>query len=120
MILKKITSSGIPGTYALSIKIICRPRKSRDSIPLNTYRYILNSNARRVPYSKTQRYQFNEQSHYYSKRKPWRIVNLVTWNIKQCFGLGSGWMWVFSPIRIRTLKTQIPPYYLPCIQYGNL
>ena len=35
--LKKLPASGIPGTYALSIKIICTPWKSRETIPLRVH-----------------------------------------------------------------------------------
>ena len=34
---KKLPASGIPGTYALSIKIICTPWKSRETIPLRVH-----------------------------------------------------------------------------------
>ena len=35
---EKINIHGTPGTHALSIEIICSPRKSRETIPLTLYR----------------------------------------------------------------------------------
>ena len=53
-----------------------------------------------------------ESFNLYSKKKPvWR------WNsngVNQCFGSGSGWIRVFSTIRIRVLKVRIRPFINLC------